>query len=92
MKMKMKLDKSINIDSELFNFCGLCTCFNYTDANLGEEGYFSNYLSGFGNLDENCYYGKLKEFGGIPYPFIDDKHIDSFQFFLPARFVKNKNE
>ena len=71
------------------------SCFSNTseeDIYTGLEGYFTDALSTFANLD-NCYYGFLENIDwNSDYPFytrpVKENNLVHYAFFLPARNVK----
>ena len=90
----MEYDKRIVHPTE-----NIQSCFSNTseeDIYTGLEGYFTDALSTFANLD-NCYYGFLENIDwNSDYPFytrpVKENNLVHYAFFLPARDVKLKEK
>ena len=82
----MKLDKKIKNNYKIF------TCFDTEKAKkyIDTNGYFTNDMSYFNNLDD-CYYGTLNVVDNrSSRPYFNKDFTRHFESFLPEEFVKQK--
>ena len=83
----MKLDNKVKDNYKIF------TCF---DTELAKQyvdtyGYFTDDISDFNNLDDDCYYDRLDGVDdNSPRPFFNKYLSKYFTFFLPEKFIKQK--
>lgn len=82
----MKLDNKIKDNYKIF------TCFDTEQAKqfVDTKGCFTNDMGDFNNLDD-CYYGTLNVvYDNSSRPFLNKDFSRYFGFFLPEKFVKEK--
>lgn len=89
-KQLIWLDDKIIDDGETFNTCGICTVFDYCYVHPGDEGYASNDLYDFTDLNR-CKYGKIISVECSRHPFrVQTETNEMFaQFFLPKTYCKS---
>lgn len=88
MENKMKLD----LDKRIPNKDCILTCFDTEQAKqyVDTKGYFTNDMGDFNNLD-GCYDGTLNVvYDNSSRPFLNKDFSRYFGFFLPEKFVKEK--
>lgn len=89
--MKLELDKRIESLSDIFNFSDVQNAKQF----IGQKGYFTNNIYGFGNI-QSCLYGTLIHvFPNNCFPnniFRRKEDGAYYEFFIPESFLKPKEK